>query len=520
MLNNKSKLSIGVIMSCLLITQSMAYSLDSIKAMDKQSNQTVNHQRVLVSSAIHYNANGNMSTDNKGASFSYNVANVLTQVSLASSAKESNYYYANGLRAVAQSNTQVLVHYYSRHNQLLNTSDGAQQSSAYLIANNVAVRSVNGDATVLLHNRHGSVIGQLGIKSQFYQYSVYGVQRTEDRGQRTENGSDTLDLAINPLRYSGYMFDPLTGLYYLKARDYDPHLRSFIQADSYAFNNYGLINGYYYSNNNPVMGVDPSGHVALPDIPWEEVQGYVQSKTLEQLESEAEFIGGGTYGKAYKVSLGEDKKISFVFKYLTEKGWRQSVPEKVIGKSLMERHRDALNEVNYFLNGDSQFASHVLTKDNESVLLTKYIPEYLQEDISDTSLIDEALVNQKYTLVDAYAKGNFMKIKRSSKLYVIDPDQLITRPEDPNYPQSPYSSTMTASMQYISPKTPKPSLDDLYRYKPGSWYTEEGSNGSADVSNGVNDIIKLIFDENEKLRKSTSPPQVTESFSLTDDEEI
>ncbi|WP_235842402.1 RHS repeat-associated core domain-containing protein [Cysteiniphilum halobium] len=65
------------------------------------------------------------------------------------------------------------------------------------------------------------------------------------------------------------MFDPLTGLYYLKARDYDPSLRSFIQADSYAFNNQGLINGYFYGNNNPLMGVDPSGH----KFNWKEALG-------------------------------------------------------------------------------------------------------------------------------------------------------------------------------------------------------------------------------------------------------
>ncbi|WP_119329197.1 RHS repeat domain-containing protein [Cysteiniphilum halobium] len=262
MLNNKFKLCIAIGMSCLFITESMAYSLDGIKAMDKQS---IHHQSVLVETAINYNANGNMSTDNKGASFSYNAANELTQVSLASGAKESDYYYANGLRAVAQSNTQVLVHYYSHNNQLLNTSDGTQQSSAYLIANNVTVRSVMGDATVLLHNRHGSVIAQLSDNPQFYQYSVYGVQKTEDGGQKTENKNGSLVLASNLFRYSGYMFDPLTGLYYLKARDYDPSLRSFIQADSYAFNKQGLINGYFYGNNNPLMGVDPSGHVFDPE---------------------------------------------------------------------------------------------------------------------------------------------------------------------------------------------------------------------------------------------------------------
>ncbi|WP_119329598.1 RHS repeat domain-containing protein [Cysteiniphilum halobium] len=257
MLNNKSKLCIAIGMSCLFITQSMAYSLNGIKTVNEQN---VNHQRVLVSSAIHYNTNGNMSMDNKGAIFSYNAANELTQVSLAAGAKESNYYYANGLRAVVQSNTQILVHYYSRNNELLNSSDGTQQSSAYLITNNVTVRSIMGDAIVLLHNRHGSVIGQLSDKPQFYQYGVYGVQKTEDGRQKTENKNGSLDLATNPLQYSGYMFDPLTGLYYLKARDYDPSLRSFIQVDSYAFNSYGLINGYFYGDNNPLMGIDLSGH--------------------------------------------------------------------------------------------------------------------------------------------------------------------------------------------------------------------------------------------------------------------
>ncbi|WP_440682611.1 RHS repeat domain-containing protein [Cysteiniphilum halobium] len=223
----------------------------------------ISYKKIL---PISYDVNGNLIDD--GDCYTYNAVNQLVQVVSQTGSKESNYYYANGLRAVAQNNTKVLVHYYSRNNALLNTSDGAQHSSAYLIANNVAVRSVNGNATVLLHNRHGSVIAQLGDKSQFYQYSVYGVQRTEDGGQRTDSGSGsgTLDLAMNPLLYSGYMFDPLTGLYYLKARDYNPHLRSFIQADSYAFNNQGLINGYFYGNNNPLMGIDPSGHMDIPAI--------------------------------------------------------------------------------------------------------------------------------------------------------------------------------------------------------------------------------------------------------------
>ncbi|WP_162896653.1 RHS repeat-associated core domain-containing protein [Cysteiniphilum halobium] len=439
MLNKKSKLSIGMGMLCLLITQSMAYSLDSSKTMDKQSNQNVNHQRVLVSSALHYNGNGNMSTDNKGASFSYNAANALTQVSLASGAKESEYYYANGLRAVAQSNTQVLVHYYSRHNQLLNTSDGAQQSSAYLIANNVNARSVNGDATVLLHNRHGSVIGQLGDKSQFYQYSVYGVQRTEDGGRRTDSGSGILDLAINPLRYSGYMFDPLTGLYYLKARDYDPNLRSFIQVDSYAFNNYGLINGYYYSNNNSVMGVDSSGHVALPDIPWEEVHSYVQDSKLDDLRSKGVKLGGGQYGVAYKVSImGESGETTFVFKYLSISGEGQRNP-KDLNESIMERHARVLNSTNQYLNGDNNFASFATTKDGVDLQLTKYIDPNITKKQTDPEEVVEKLKDYTHCLVDCASPGNFFKLT-TGELYVVDADQLIMRPPYDEELASPYSS--------------------------------------------------------------------------------
>ncbi|WP_162896654.1 RHS repeat-associated core domain-containing protein [Cysteiniphilum halobium] len=434
MLNRKSKLCIGMGMLCLLITQIMAYSLDSSKTMDKQSNQNVNHQRVLVSSALHYNGNGNMSTDNKGASFSYNAANALTQVSLASGAKESEYYYANGLRAVAQSNTQVLVHYYSRHNQLLNTSDGAQQSSAYLIANNVAVRSVNGNVTVLLHNRHGSVIGQLGDKSQFYQYSVYGVQRTEDGGQKTDNGSGLLDLAINPLRYSGYMFDPLTGLYYLKARDYDPHLRSFIQADSYAFNNQGLINGYYYSNNNPVMGIDPSGHAPLPDIDWGEVQHFLQAKDIADITEGAMHLGGGAYGDAYKVHYLQGSQ-DFVVKIYKEKGLQRKLSLiKEYPESPAQRDARVLNRINAELNGDDKFASTIRLSDGNDYLVSKYVEPTkvatLKEELKKTI----GLKITSYVILDYGVDGNITLTKeRSNKKglryvpYILDADHAVMK---------------------------------------------------------------------------------------------
>ncbi|HVI40602.1 MAG TPA: RHS repeat-associated core domain-containing protein, partial [Anaerovoracaceae bacterium] len=66
--------------------------------------------------------------------------------------------------------------------------------------------------------------------------------------------------SANPLRYSGYMYDGSTGLYYLMARYYDPGVGRFISRD--AFHGFEddpqSLNQYVYCNNNPVMYVDPS----------------------------------------------------------------------------------------------------------------------------------------------------------------------------------------------------------------------------------------------------------------------
>ena len=61
---------------------------------------------------------------------------------------------------------------------------------------------------------------------------------------------------INPFRYAGYIYDEETGLYYLNSRYYDPRLGRFLTKDTIP-----KINHYVYANNNPVMFVDPSGHI-------------------------------------------------------------------------------------------------------------------------------------------------------------------------------------------------------------------------------------------------------------------
>jgi RHS repeat-associated protein len=62
------------------------------------------------------------------------------------------------------------------------------------------------------------------------------------------------------------MQDPATGLYYLRARYYDPVAGRFLSKDPVAglLNDPQTLNPYVYTVNNPVNYVDPSGEFWLP----------------------------------------------------------------------------------------------------------------------------------------------------------------------------------------------------------------------------------------------------------------
>jgi len=69
-------------------------------------------------------------------------------------------------------------------------------------------------------------------------------------------------VASNPYRYSGYIFDEETGLYYLKARYYDPETARFLSEDTY-LGQAGdplSLNLYAYVKYNPLKYYDPTGH--------------------------------------------------------------------------------------------------------------------------------------------------------------------------------------------------------------------------------------------------------------------
>jgi RHS repeat-associated protein len=61
----------------------------------------------------------------------------------------------------------------------------------------------------------------------------------------------------NPLRFQASQLDSETGLYYKRARYYDPAVGRFISEDPVGLA--GGINGYVFANNNPINATDPYG---------------------------------------------------------------------------------------------------------------------------------------------------------------------------------------------------------------------------------------------------------------------
>ena len=69
----------------------------------------------------------------------------------------------------------------------------------------------------------------------------------------------------NPFQYTGREFDSETGLYYYRARYYDPAAGRFISEDPARF--VGGVNAYPYVYNDPVDLADPMGLVGGPKEP-------------------------------------------------------------------------------------------------------------------------------------------------------------------------------------------------------------------------------------------------------------
>jgi RHS repeat-associated protein len=97
----------------------------------------------------------------------------------------------------------------------------------------------------------GSVVGltnSSGNTVEVYEYDVYGRLGASDASHP------------NRLLFTGREYDKETGLYYYRARYYNPQIGRFLQTDPVGYN--AGMNWYTYCGNNSTNGVDPSGMIS------------------------------------------------------------------------------------------------------------------------------------------------------------------------------------------------------------------------------------------------------------------
>jgi RHS repeat-associated protein len=119
---------------------------------------------------------------------------------------------------------------------------GVDQPRSVMMAGETYFTSAEPDGSVngLIRKSDRTVVAQ-------YKYTPWG--ELESAGQP----SDT----VSSLRWKGLPYDAETGLYYMRARYYDPKIRRFISEDPIGLG--GGINQYVFASGDPVNGADPWG---------------------------------------------------------------------------------------------------------------------------------------------------------------------------------------------------------------------------------------------------------------------
>ncbi|MGD0167348.1 MAG: RHS repeat-associated core domain-containing protein [Gaiellaceae bacterium] len=87
-------------------------------------------------------------------------------------------------------------------------------------------------------------------------------------GEALANGGGAITNDGNPLAFTGQYLDPVTGLYDLRARNYDPSVGRFTSVDPLGYRDAPEASPYGYARNDPTAGKDPSGKGAVGDHCW------------------------------------------------------------------------------------------------------------------------------------------------------------------------------------------------------------------------------------------------------------
>ncbi len=184
-------------------------------------------------------------------SYTYDYENRLIAVNPPSEPNSSYSYAADGTRLSVTVGNLTTYYLYDRSNFIMELDVSGNVIASYVNGPGIdePLRMDRGGYSSSYMSDHlGSVralVGSDGSYAAQYGYDAFG-------GVAQETGS-----VQNPYRFTAREWDSDVGLYYYRARSYDPALGRFLQKDPA-----GMVDGpnqYQYVGGNPVNWVDPNG---------------------------------------------------------------------------------------------------------------------------------------------------------------------------------------------------------------------------------------------------------------------
>jgi RHS repeat-associated protein len=208
-----------------------------------------------------YDANGNLRTRTAAEgtrTFGFDAQQRLSQVALPDGRKVQYTLDGQGRRIGATTDTRrnfVLDVATPFSRVLAEKGEGDAPVATYTYGHELLSAKRTGGEVFYIYDAFGSVralADETGTITDSYAYDGFGqvVVRT--------------GTTSNDFYYRGEQLDPVTGLYHLRARDYDPSLGRFVSVDSAQGTvvDPRTLNRYTYALNDPVNRIDPSGHVS------------------------------------------------------------------------------------------------------------------------------------------------------------------------------------------------------------------------------------------------------------------
>ena len=216
-----------------------------------------------------YDLNGNtirMTSPSKSALYVYNAENRLIRATVQSgnnvSVEEYKYDYA-GNRIAKSSEDEYTKYLLDINGELtyvlaeMNVDN--TEKCYYTRGDELISQERDGKKSYYVYDGHGSVralADESGKVTNKYVYDAFG------------NLISSVGSTKNDFLFCGEQFDPVTGLYYLRARYMNPSVGRFITMDSYegSIDDPVSLHKYLYADANPVSNSDPSGYNTVAEL--------------------------------------------------------------------------------------------------------------------------------------------------------------------------------------------------------------------------------------------------------------